>query len=64
MVIWFSGRRIPVAVSAESRSEAISKARKLKKRGGDKIVSARQPNASEKKTAANGGWQDRWAFGS
>jgi hypothetical protein len=55
-LVYFGGRRTPVAVSASSRSEAISKARKLKKRGGDNVVSARKPTASEKKTAANGGW--------
>jgi hypothetical protein len=55
-LVYFGGRRTPVAVSASSRSEAISKARKLKKRGGENVVSARRANASERKTAANGGW--------
>jgi hypothetical protein len=55
-LVYFGGRRTPVAVAASSRSEAISKARKLKKRGGDNVVSARKPTASEKKTASNGGW--------
>jgi hypothetical protein len=55
-LVWFGGRRTPIAVAASSRSEAISKARKRKRRGGDNVVSARQPNESERKTAANGGW--------
>jgi hypothetical protein len=55
-LVYFGGRRTPVAVSASDRNEAISKARKLKRRGGDNVVSARLANESERKTAAGGGW--------
>jgi hypothetical protein len=55
-LVYFGGRRTPVAVSASDRNEAISKARKLKRRGGENVVSARLANESERKTAASGGW--------
>ena len=53
-LVYFEGRRTPVAVSAESRSEAITKARKLKKRGGDAVVSARKATDEERKAASKG----------
>ena len=55
-LVWFEGRNTGIAVSSGSRSAAISAARKKKKRGGDKVVSARQMTASEKKTASKGNW--------
>ena len=55
-LIYFEGRRTPVAVSASNRSEAISKAKVLKKRGGEAVVSARQANEQERATAAKGKW--------
>ena len=55
-IVFFQGRRTGTCVNATSRSEAISKARKSKKRGGNKVVSARKMNASEKKTANAGKW--------
>jgi hypothetical protein len=55
-LVWFGGRRTPIAVDADSRESAITAARKKKMRGGTNVVSARKANASEKKTAANGGW--------
>lgn len=47
---FFEGRN--TAVVANSAAEA----RKKKKRGGDKIVSVREPNASDKKAIARGDW--------
>jgi hypothetical protein len=55
-IIFFKNRRTAVAVSAATRSEAISKARKAKRRGGDQVVQARQATAAERKTASGGGW--------
>ena len=55
-LIYFEGRRTPVAVSASDRSEAISKARGLKKRGGEGVVSARHANEQERAQAAKGKW--------
>jgi hypothetical protein len=55
-LVFFEGRRTGVAVAAETRSQAISKARKRKKRGGEKVVSARKLTAAETKTAAAGKW--------
>jgi hypothetical protein len=55
-IVFFKGRRTAVAVSAATRSEAISKARAAKRRGGDQVVQARQATAAERKTASGGGW--------
>jgi len=55
-LVWFQGRRTPVACRAESRSQAISKARKLKKRGGENVVKVRIATDQEQKVAAKGGW--------
>lgn len=55
-LVFFEGRRTGVAVAAETRSQAISKARKRKKRGGNKVVSARRLTSQETKTAAAGKW--------
>lgn len=55
-LIFFKGRRTGIGVRASSRSEAISKAREKKKRGGDEVGTVRLATASEQKTAANGGW--------
>lgn len=55
-LVWFQGRRTPVACRAETRSQAISKARDLKKRGGEKVVKVRQATEEEQKTAAKGKW--------
>ena len=54
--VWFGGRNTPICVSASSRSEAISKAKSKKKRGGDNVVKARTLTESEKKTASKGNW--------
>jgi hypothetical protein len=55
-LVYFGGRRTPVVASAETRSEAISKARERKKRGGDRVVSARVANAGEEKVIRSGKW--------
>lgn len=47
---YFSSRNTPVV--AESASEA----RRKKKRGGDKLVSTRTPNETERKQIRNGRW--------
>jgi|GEM_PF-1913819 phage-related protein (TIGR01555 family) len=54
--VWFGGRRTPICVEAGDRSEAISKARKKKKRGGDNVDTARLLTDSERKIANSGGW--------
>lgn len=54
--IWFSGRRTPITVDARDRAEAIKKARKKKKRGGDSVERARKLTPSEIKTAKSGRW--------
>lgn len=55
-LVYFVGRRTPVAVSAESRSNAVSKARENKQRGGDEVKSVRLATPEERSTAAGGGW--------
>lgn len=55
-LVWFSGRRTPIAIRAKGSSQAVSKARKLKRRGGDAVAKVRQATESEQKTAASGGW--------
>lgn len=47
---YFEGRNTPIA--ANSAAEA----RKKKKRGGDKLVKVREPNATEKKQMSKGTW--------
>lgn len=54
--VYFQGRNTPICVAASDRNSAISKARTKKKRGGDKVVSAKKMTAQEIKTARNGGW--------
>ena len=54
--VFFGGRRTANLVRASSRSEAISKARKNKKRGGDNVVSASQLTSKEKKQSDSGKW--------
>ena len=55
-LVYFEGRRTPVAVSASDRSNAVSKARENKQRGGDDVKSVRLATEAERSTAANGGW--------
>ncbi|MEM9947803.1 MAG: hypothetical protein AAF810_17335 [Cyanobacteria bacterium P01_D01_bin.36] len=54
--VYFSGRRTPVVVNANSRSQAISKARIAKKRGGNDVVSVRTLTGTEAKQARAGRW--------
>lgn len=54
--VWFSGRRTAILVRADTRSEAIAKARKRKRRGGDGVDSARHLKDWEKKQASGGKW--------
>jgi hypothetical protein len=54
--VFFEGRRTPILVNAESRSEAISKARKLKRRGGDKVIQTRNLSSKEEDLAKKGKW--------
>lgn len=54
--VWFENRRTPIVVDAENSKEAIPKARKKKKRGGNKVERARLLNESERKTASSGRW--------
>lgn len=51
--VWFAGRRSPIGVDAENASEAISKARKKKKRGGN-TARARRLKPNEIRTASKG----------
>jgi hypothetical protein len=55
-LVYFEGRRTPVAVAAKSKKEAIEKSRKLKKRGGDRVVSTREATEQERAIAAKGKW--------
>ncbi len=55
-IVFFKGRRTGIVVSADNRSQAITKSRAKKKRGGDAVVSARTVTASEQKTIRNNGW--------
>lgn len=55
-LVYFEERRTPVAVAARSKKEAIAKSRKLKKRGGDRVVSTRQATEQEQAIAAKGKW--------
>lgn len=55
-LIWFEGRRTAVAVSARSKQEAIEKARKGKKQGGEDIVTVRRPTEAERRISDRGGW--------
>lgn len=55
-LVWFEGRRTAIAVRATNSSEAETKARKLKRRGGDTVVKVRQATPEEQKTAASGRW--------
>lgn len=54
--VWFKGRRTSIVVDAPSRSSAIVKARKKKKRGGEEVKRARQLKPNEKKVASSGRW--------
>ena len=54
--VWFEGRRTPVVVSANTRSQAISKARKAKRRGGDKVISVRTLTGTAATQAKAGKW--------
>lgn len=55
-LVYFEGRRTPVAVAAKSKREAIEKSKKLKKRGGDRVVSTREATEHERAIAAKGKW--------
>ena len=50
LLYYFKGRNTPVVASSASA------ARSQKKRGGDEIVSVKQPSASDRKTMARGDW--------
>lgn len=54
--IFFSGRRTGIVVNANSRSEAISKARKKKRRGGNEVEATRTLKGTELKQARAGKW--------
>ena len=54
--VYFSGRRTPVVVSATGRTEAISKARKSKRRGGEAVSSARTLKGLDARNARAGKW--------
>ena len=54
--VWFAGRNTAVVVSADSRSQAITKARELKRRGGNEVVSARPLTGTSLKQANSGKW--------
>lgn len=54
--VFFGGRRTSIVVDANSRSEAITKARKKKKRGGNNVEAARLLNEKERKTIRTGAW--------
>lgn len=54
--VWFKNRRTSIVVTADSRSSAISKARKKKKRGGDEVATCRKLNESERKAIRGGRW--------
>jgi hypothetical protein len=54
--VWFKGRRTPVVVNANSRQEAINKAKQNKKRGGNKVVSVRNLKGKDLRTANKGRW--------
>ena len=56
--VWFKGRNTPVVVTANTRSEAISKARrrKIRPKGSVPVVSARQLTSSERKSDRSGNW--------
>ena len=54
--VWFGGRRTPIVVSAATRSEAISKARGKKKRGGNNVASVRTLTGTEARQARAGKW--------
>jgi len=54
--VWFEGRRTAIVRSADSRGQAISIARKAKRRGGDRVVSARPLKGSSLKAAQAGRW--------
>lgn len=54
--VFFEGRRTAILVRAGSRSEAISKARKLKRRGGDGVKEVRNLNTKEESQARTGKW--------
>ena len=55
-LVFFGGRRTGIAVRAETRSNAISKARSKKRRGGSNVVAARKMSKSERKIAGKGRW--------
>lgn len=55
-LVYFEGRRTPVAVAAKSKREAIEKSKALKKRGGDLVVSTRIATEKERAIAAKGKW--------
>lgn len=54
--VWFEGRRTAIVVDATSRSEAISKAKAKKKRGGEKVAGVRNLKGSELSQAQKGRW--------
>jgi len=54
--VWFDGRRTAIVRSAESRGQAISLARKAKRRGGDRVVSARPLKGASLRAAQAGRW--------
>jgi hypothetical protein len=56
MGVRFAGRNTGILVDADSRSEAISKARKKKKRGGDKVEEVWTLTAAQKAQSAKGAW--------
>jgi hypothetical protein len=56
MGVRFSGRNTGILVDADSRSEAISKARKKKKRGGDKVEEVWALTPAQKAQSDKGNW--------
>ncbi|MEL7494638.1 MAG: hypothetical protein AAGJ95_11845 [Cyanobacteria bacterium J06554_11] len=54
--VWFEGRRTPVVVNADTRSQAISKARSAKRRGGNKVVSVKTLTGTQASQARAGKW--------
>ena len=52
--VWMGQRRTAIVVDADSRNEAIAKARKKKKRGGNNVEAARLLNEKERKTVRTG----------
>lgn len=56
-LVFFKGRNTSTVVTANSRDEAISKAKNKKVAGSDgEVVSARQANEDESKAIRNGTW--------